>query len=411
MELMKNETTCTSGVNITMKPAILMKILFFAESLAEICKSSCVAPGRPLRWIIIANPSAGGFGLRSRWKMHRPALANAATEAAAATFAKTGTTRENCVPMKTAEGFGNLPALSALGLVPTNRPGAGREIARTLVDEAANSLGENADAAPLQAVPFYLVVVAGGDGSSLEVLSVLQSAPETVRSNMAVLRLPMGTGNDGADAPQLAAALELLTKPSRVELTPALRLTSAPTGKLAERGPFPAFNVLSMGLDAFVTHMTNKMKKKSPGDFYKLWVDIAALMYDRLYTVGFLDVKAVDSHGMEVKSFREKLLLIAVGASGHRTYGSQKKILPDERNVCAIKQMSLFHKLAIKGFFATGGHTESPEAILFNARKLEISGTYPILAQADGEAVLLEKDDFPATIELTEPVIPVLRLL
>jgi len=399
---MKNETSGASGTSMTMKTVTLRKILFFDGSLAEICKSSQVAPGRPLRWIIIANPSAGGFGLRSRWGKHRPALENAVAEAVA--FAKAGQARENCAPMKTAGGFGNLPALSALGLVATNRPGAGREIAVALVDEAAGSLGESTNG-----VPFYLVIVAGGDGSSLEVLSVLQSAPETVRSNMAVLRLPMGTGNDGADAPQLAAALELLTKPSRVELTPALRLTTAPAGKLAARGPFPAFNVLSMGLDAFVTHMTNKMKKKSPGDFYKLWVDIAALMYDRLYTVDFLDVKAFDSHGTEVMSFREKILLIAVGASGYRTYGSQKKILPDERNVCAIRQMPLLRKLAVKGLFSTGGHIKKPEAIPLSAQKLVISGVHPILAQTDGEAVLLEKDDFPATVELTEPVIPVLR--
>jgi hypothetical protein len=33
-----------------------------------------------------------------------------------------------------------------------------------------------------------------------------------------------------------------------------------------------------------------------------------------------------------------------------------------------------------------------------------------MLAQMDGEAILLQPEDFPAVIELTDPVIPVLKL-
>jgi len=40
---------------------------------------------------------------------------------------------------------------------------------------------------------------------------------------------------------------------------------------------------------------------------------------------------------------------------------------------------------------------------------VEFSGSYHILAQMDGETVLLQPEDFPAAIELTEPVIPVLK--
>jgi len=71
--------------------------------------------------------------------------------------------------------------------------------------------------------------------------------------------------------------------------------------------------------------------------------------------------------------------------------------------------MPLFRKLALKGLFTTGAHIDKPEAILFNARRVEFSGSFPLLAQMDGETVLLQKQDFPAAIELTEPVIPVLK--
>ena len=369
------------------------KLQFFAESLGEICAHSLVARGKPLRWLVIANPTAGGFVMRSRWKKCRQTL-----EACRA-IARKNPLRENCVPAMTAMNP---------GCIPTERPGSAADIARALVDMVTSST-------VITAAPFYLLITAGGDGTSLEALSVLFHAPAAVRAHIAVLRLPMGTGNDGADSPNLARALDLLIQPSRIEYTPALRLIPAQGGPAAvaaaaAKSPYLAFNILSVGLDAFVTHMTNKMKGKLPGDFYKLWVDIASLLYDRLYTVDFLNVRTLDGQGREVRSFREKLLLLAVGASGHRTYGSQKKILPDDRNVCALRQMPLLRKLALKGLFSTGSHIDKPEAILFNAHRVEFSGSHPILAQMDGETILLQREDFPATIELTEPLIPVLKV-
>jgi diacylglycerol kinase family enzyme len=369
------------------------KLQFFAESLAEICAHSLAVQGRPLRWLVIANPTAGGFVMRSRWKKCRQTL----EECRAA--ARANPPRKDCAPAMTA---------MFAGCVPTERPGSAADITRALVDMVVSSAMTSSSPAP-----FYLLITAGGDGTSLEALSVLYHAPASVRSNIAVLRLPMGTGNDGADSPRLSHALKLLIQPSYVVYTPALQLLPAPGGPAAglarSKGPYLAFNILSVGLDAFVTHMTNKMKGKLPGDFYKLWVDIASLLYDRLYTVDFLDVRALDDQGGEVCSFHEKILLLAVGVSGHRTYGSQKKILPDDRNVCAVRQMPLLRKLALKGLFTTGEHVNKPESRLFNARRVEFSGSYPILAQMDGETVLLQPEDFPAAIELTEPVIPVLK--
>jgi diacylglycerol kinase family enzyme len=380
----------------------LTQYQFFSKTLAEICSRTALVPERPLRWVIIANPTAGGFTMRSRWKRHLAALEKCCMAAQANPL------RENCAAASIATDFTADSALagSALassGMILTEGPGFAAKITLAVIKEAASGDPKTA--------PFYLIITAGGDGTSLEVLSVLYHAPESIRSNMAVLRLPMGTGNDGADSPELAGALELLIKPSQVEFAPVLRLLTAPGGPAAAKTPFLAFNILSVGLDAFVTHMTNKMKGKLPGDSYKLWVDIASLLYDRLYTVDFMDVRALDEQGNEVASFREKLLLLAMGISGRRTYGAQKKILPDERNVCGIKQMPLLRKLVLKELFSKGTHVSKPEAIPFSAHRVEVSFPYPLLAQMDGEAVLLEKTDFPAAIELTEKVIPVLKLV
>jgi diacylglycerol kinase family enzyme len=290
-----------------------------------------------------------------------------------------------------------VPETSPTGLVLTKAVGHAVEITGILLDDAAKSNAETAR-------PFNLIITAGGDGTSLEVLTRLYHAPEEIRRDFVVLRLPMGTGNDGSDSWDLDKSLDLLIEPSEIKRQKALRLTTA-SGK----GPFLAFNILSVGADAFVTHMTNKMKGKLPGDSYKIWVDIASLFYDRIYKVGLMDVRSMDEQGKEIKSFRDKLLLMAVGESGQRTYGSHNWILPDERNICVLKQMPVFRKLALKTLLRNGTHIDTPEAMLWNTNTVEFSSQYPILAQMDGETVLLEEGDFPATIELSPPVIPVLK--
>ena len=368
----------------------------FGSLMSEICSRSPLATSlgskeaRPLLWTIIANPKAGGFTIKSRWKKHLAMLEECAERA------RKNPINEGSGPSKTALREGG-----AQGLVHTRAAGHARELSAALIEEAAG-----ASAAGANARPFHLIVTAGGDGTSLEVQTGLYHAPAELRRDFAVLRLPMGTGNDGSDAWELDKALSLIIEPSVVKQQRAIRLIPA-SGK----GPYLAFNILSVGLDAFVTHMTNKMKGKLPGDSYKLWVDVAALLYDRIYKVDFMDVRARNEEGNEVKAFREKLLLLAVGESGRRTYGSHKWILPDDRNVCAIKQMHVLKKFALKGLFSKGGHVHRPEAMLWNAHAVEFSARPPILAQMDGESVLLEEGDFPAVIELTEPVIPVLSKL
>ncbi|MDR1250276.1 MAG: hypothetical protein LBK63_13370 [Treponema sp.] len=116
-----------------------------------------------------------------------------------------------------------------------------------------------------------------------------------------------------------------------------------------------------------------------------------------------------DETGREAERFAEKVLLLAVGSGGRGAYGFHKKILPDDRNVCVLRQMSLFRTIALKGLFATGEHAGKPEARLFAARRVEFRGENPILAQMDGETALLTPEDFPAAIELTEPAIPVVK--
>jgi len=350
---------------------------FFVQVINEICEHSVVAEGRPLRCMVVVNPVAGGFAIPFKWEAHVRTLTKCREKA-----------EKNLRRQMHKNTIVNI----------TEGKGSASEITKMFINRIEKD-----------PVPFYLIISAGGDGTHSEVMAAVYNAPANVRTNMAVLRLPMGTGNDGADNVNLSETLELLLNPAHVEFAPAVRLVPNKEGPSCWKGPFLAFNILSVGLDAFVTHQTNTMKRKKPGNSYKLWLDIAALFYDKKFKVDYFDVKALNENNTEIQSFREKLLLIAMGASGKRSYGSQQLILPDERNVCCMKQMPLLKKLAIKGQVTKGKHVKNPEAILFNAHSLEFMYNHPILAQMDGETILLQPSDFPAKMELTAPVIPLLK--
>jgi len=351
---------------------------FFAQALTEICERSAIAPGRPLRCMVVVNPVAGGFIIKSKWESHLATLTKY---------------RDKALVNPKRQIYKNMI------IELTSEKGSAREKVKLLIERAEK-----------EPEPFYLIISAGGDGTHSEVMYSIYNAPAHFRSNLAVLRLPMGTGNDGADCSNLDGALDLLLNPVHIEFASAVQLKTSADGSAGSHGPFLAFNILSVGLDAYVTHMTNIKKGKTPGDSYKFWVNIAALFYDMKYKVDFMNVRALDINNKEILSFREKLLLLAMGVTGRRTYGSQQKVLPDDRNICAVKQMSVFKKLMVKTAVLKGKHVDHKEVIMLNAHRLEFSGSHSILAQMDGEAILLNSEDFPAVMELTAPVIPLLKM-
>lgn len=291
----------------------------------------------------------------------------------------------------------------------------------------------------------WFVILACGDGTTWEFLDGLTRAPREIVDRFTLLRLPLGTGNDGTDGWTLEDSLSRLFDAGTICRQPYVSIYPAKTGKQkqqAEHG-FRAFNIVSIGLDAFVAHMTNKLKKRFPGDSFKLWLDLATVFYDSIYKTGTMKIEGygsieiftaskleqnsisgnTDKHesGKTVRkprkyeaiirtesnrfSIQGQFLLLAVGADGRRTYGSHQLILPDENNVCLIEKMSLFRKIKLKGPIVNGGHKQFPEVILAHATELLVDYDEEILLQMDGESVLLEPTDFPLRITIAEPVI------
>ena len=102
--------------------------------------------------------------------------------------------------------------------------------------------------------------------------------PPEERRHYAVLRLPFGTGNDGSDGRDLRACLGRLLGPCVA--APRTAILDHARGRQGGKKPIWSFNIASFGADAFIAHMTNGLKTVFPGDFYKLWVDIASVFYD-----------------------------------------------------------------------------------------------------------------------------------
>lgn len=348
----------------------------FYDGLRGLVEKTPLFPDEELVAVLIANPRAGGFSRPARLTAALADLASAATEAAA-------------LPIRTSP--------LSWRVYPTYGPRHATTMADDLLEEAAMKPGVS-----------WLVILAAGDGTSLEFLDELSRSPDELRARFTILRLPMGTGNDGSDGRELPDSLSRLLGRGSIAQQPALRVIPAPGGPAAERAPggeWRSFNIASIGLDAYVTHMTNKLKATLPGDSYKLWVDLATVLYDRTYPPRSMTIIARDRGGVETSAYDGLFLLLAMGISGNRTYGSNKPILPDQDNVCAIRQMPLLRKLALKNPILSGRIREFPEASLFSADSLEIGYSDRILIQMDGEAELLVAEDFPLRIEKTHPLI------
>ena len=346
----------------------------FAEELRFLLSHSPLSLGLPVEVELIANPTAGGF-VRTKYADRRAAELEVLHQLAAVLPERDGEVR--------------------VRLHLTERVGHARELARAAFSEARDRGYPPA---------LRLLVTAGGDGTASDSVDALMGLAPAERDRWLVLRAPLGTGNDGMEGRDLGAALGRLLGPCGVSRRKGLLARPNPAGG---KSPIWSFNIASVGVDAFVADLTNRLKSVFPGDSYKFWVDVAAVTYDFVWPSRPMKVSA--SGGDGERSIEEGCLLLAMGTSGHRQYGSNKKILPGEGNVCFIPKMSLLRKLAVKGPLSSGGHAAFPEVKLFSADRLVVDYPEALLFQADGEVTRLEAADFPLELELVPEAYSVLE--
>ena len=247
-----------------------------------------------------------------------------------------------------------------------------------------------------------LLVGCGGDGTSNEICTALVQAGGSLLDRLKLLRLPLGTGNDVADAHTFAEAYDLILGPQKTVRTGAVLVTAG------SMSPRYSFNVGSVGLDAFIADLTNRFKRAIPGQAYKLMVDIGSLFYEQSIRPKPMDIRISGSAGeTRIEAFVPSMVVL--GISGARTYGGHMPVLPGRENVCVVGAMSVMSKIRNKKLFYLGRHGELPEVTFYQADRVDISYNDRIPMQLDGEISWLQAADFPVSMKVLEPRIKVLR--
>ncbi len=307
-------------------------------------------------------------------------------------------------------------------LFTTEYAGHGKDLANAVLAELI---------ATYQAGNECIIIAAGGDGTSLEVQTSLYLAAQgepkkrdMIMNHITLLRLPLGTGNDGTDGHSVEEAIELLKGPIIFQNARALKIY--PEGKHTQEdlnrikkdpkkysnlnydAPWYCFNIVSMGLDAYVVYMTNTVKQKLPGNFYHLCVPLSGIVYDKDFPTGTATMELFNEKGQKTEEISTPITLIAIGASGNRVYGGGHKVLPNEHNICVTPKVSLPRLIRDNHKFVDGSFVGTDLASLHTADKVKISYDKAILLQADGEVAMLCKEDFPLVIEKTEPCIRII---
>lgn len=343
----------------------------FRHRLVARLEATALFPGEELHIDLILNPWAGAFRHRRRCQSLVEVLGPA-------------------VPTPAQE-----PRRVRVSTWTTEYPGHEKEILAHL--QAADPLGPGAR---------RLVVTAGGDGTSRGTLiSALKLAPEA-RGAMVFFRLPLGTGNDAADVPTWTEALEVLSgtrSDYQIQNQPVIEIEAA-----GEPVHF-SFNIASVGLDAFVCHLTNRLKDWFPGNSYSLMVDAAAFFYEAWVSVEPSRI-VLSRQNTPVVDWSDRFLLAALGATGHRTYGSGKRVLPDDDNFCLAGKKNLFTKLKYRRPFYEGTHRRLADIVLARGDTLTVESAVRLPLQMDGEVLWLEPRAFPVTMTIRDHGLNVLSL-
>lgn len=389
------------------------KNLFDSFSLTELFRPILTVcslwQNKNLHPCIIANPHSGGFTIKSRVNHHKKILTKAAEEAANKMSILLEEQSFNSKKQKYAQ-------IDDFPLYQTEYAGHAAFITQEVLTDALNSKEDDE----------FLIITAGGDGTSLEVLTALlkfallnKKNYKLVTERICVLRLPFGTGNDGSDGRTIEETLKLLIMPSEFYLQKAIKVYyegnsssnyKSNNSSLDKLPPWYSFNIASVGIDAFITHNTNKFHKILPGDCYKLFVNLACLFYSWIYPSAKMHIELFAEDGSKTKDIEGNALFCLLGVSGKRTYGGGQKILPDSRNFCFTQNVSNIKKIFIKKKFLTGEHVNTKYAIMDNAAIIKLEYNKPILVQMDGEVHLLEAEHFPLIMEITEPIIKTIKL-
>ena len=279
--------------------------------------------------------------------------------------------------------------------VPAIHRTAGAEEAVGIVQELQRRRAAGGVAIPT------IVVSLGGDGTHNHCLHAGMNTPDSV----IFLRVPLGSGNDASETESLADFLNSLSGPLRTEWVPAVEVLregdrTAPA--------CAAFNIASLGIDAFITAMHDRWRTILPGNTYRLLVDLAVLRYEKLVNLAPCRLSVMRRDGTVSDEGSTVRMLVAMGVSGHRTYGDHMHVLPGDENVCVLGWAGLRDKLRIKRLFYAGAHVSEPITTMYRSDEIVVSYDRALPLQTDGEAIWLTREDFPLRFRIQDRAVQVI---
>ena len=230
----------------------------------------------------------------------------------------------------------------------------------------------------------------GGDGTHNRIMSAFVG-----EDRLMFYRLPAGTGNDavGNDLGSLILRGTISASP--------YRLGTVEVTTRSQR--FYAFNIASVGLDAYIAATRNRMQSIMPRNAYRVATNISVLWYERI--VGLTDSELwIDGVVQPVG----RRMLVAMGADAPRTYGNHMLVLPGCENVCEIGPVTLVKRLRLKRLFLDGRHVAEPEVRMHRATTLSLEYDRDLPIQMDGEAVQLTAEQFPLRMRVVPESIRVI---
>lgn len=238
-----------------------------------------------------------------------------------------------------------------------------------------------------------IVVSLGGDGTHNQ---VMLAAGDRARTPW-YYRVPLGSGNDAVGDDTVQSILAELEGELRPMWIPSVEVRT-------QRETHVAFNIASIGIDAFVTMMHQRLRDKLPGNTYRIIAAGALLVYERIVDLGPLAIRTPN----EDLGCRERML-IALGVRGGLTYGDHIRILPGEENLCVLNKASLREKLRMKRLLFRGEHVGQPITTMLRTDSVTLLYDRPQYLQLDGEPRRLEREDFPLTMSVRSRSRRVLR--
>jgi diacylglycerol kinase family enzyme len=238
-----------------------------------------------------------------------------------------------------------------------------------------------------------LLLSVGGDGTHKSVLSLLVALPREQRQRVVVFRFPAGSSNDGPISRKPAEAARRLLVGTSPRSLKALEIETAPGRR--ELG----FNIASIGIDAYTSIKNEQFRSLFGGNSYRGLANLAVLFYNTFHDPGRVNLEIETDQG-EALSIEARVILLALGVSGRRTYGGGIPVLPEESNLCLVEHLGLAGKVLLKGRLLAGTHGDHPKVHLYMASRLAVSAERRMPIQIDGEVRWLEPEEWPLTMHL-----------